>query len=878
MKRLVLLALLAAGCADGKSVLTVHLTSDGTVAGIDHFELDFSEDVAPPQNVSVNVQATGSTLPPEQKFAFVFDSTVRASVTVNAVALDGNNVALSHSSDVAMIAPSQSLDLTLTLPGTGEGDGGADGSSGDGGAPDLMPPPGCPASDDGGVAVGDPCTAPAQHECYAGPAGTCGVGACRPGVQYCVDGAWGPCLGEVDPDPEVCDGRDQDCNGMTDDGLGTVSCGLGECATSVPACTAGKPTICTPKAGAAETCNGKDDNCDGAIDELGCNCVHVAPAGSDTTNDGSAGSPFLTIGKAISVAQMAGQPKIVCVASGASNPSSGTFTESVTMVDGIHVYGGYETTNWTRDPAHNICIIQPGSGAGVVFDASVTHTTIVNGFNVHGATAQPAISVVGSTGAVISGISLVNASATMPGIDIKNANSIAATPLITRSFFAFTSPGVKSTNSRPIIYGNCSTSRDANGHCNVMSACAAGFYSNSSFAGTVGVELDYSPGAVVAENDMCGQNGIVITGDAGGTLIRGNSITPYTGQSGYAIKASDCNNTSPWILDNLELNGGVDNYMGTLPQASFGINAIGGCHLRIDHNAEIAGLAANGSQSAGGIRCQRDPVSLRESRCQIVGNKITGTKGSVPAAAYGILCEDACCSRIEGNQISGGNGSPSTGLLLNRTGTLVARNTISSGCTGAGNTSVGMDSTNSFARVENNFISGGGCGGQLYGVRLHLTTGSVEPELHSNTISGGGVAGTCTGHGLWLDTVSNPPTGPRGVLRNNILLPGPCPGQGYDVYEGSANATPRVVENNDFVPGILYHPQGGTDLVISQVQSQFGASNFSNDPMLASDGIHLTDNSGVCIDHGTPTGAPHDDIDGDPRPKGSGFDVGADEH
>lgn len=878
MKRLVLIALLAAGCADGKSVLTVHLTSDGTIAGIDHFELDFGEDVVPPQSVSVNVPATASTLPPEQKYAFVFDPNVRAAVSVNVVALGADNQGLSHTSDVVMIAPSQSIDLTLTLPGTGGDDGGTDGGGGDGGAPDLMPPPGCPASDDGGVSVGDPCTSPAQRECYYGPAGSCGVGACRPGVQYCLDNAWGPCLGEVDPDAEVCDGRDQDCNGLTDDGLGTVSCGLGECAVSVAACTNGKPTVCTPKTGVAEVCNGKDDNCDGAIDEIGCPCVHVSPAGSDTTNDGSAGSPFLTIGKAISVAQMAGQPKIVCVASGATNPSSGNFTESVNMVDGIHVYGGYETTNWTRDTSHNICSIVPPAGSGVNFDASVTHTTIVNGLVVRGATTAAAISVIGSTGAVISNISLSGASTAAPGIDIKNANTIAATPLITRSYLGGTNPGVKSTNSKPIIIGNCTTSRDAGGHCAVQSACAGGFNSSASFWGTIGVDLEYSPGAVVAENDMCASTGILINGDAGSTLIRGNSITPYTSGSGVAVKATNCNNTSPWIFDNLELNGGIDNYMGTTPSASVGISAIGGCHLRIDHNAEIAGLGVNGSQSAGGILCQRDLSSLRESRCQIVGNKIIGSKATAVGAAYGILCENACCSRIEGNQITGGTGSPSNGIVLQRSGTLVARNSISSGCTGAGGTSTGVDTTDSYARIENNFITGGACGGQTYGVREHLNLGSVEPELHSNTISGGGVAGTCTGHALWLDTLTNPPAGPRGVLRNNIILPGPCPGQGYDVYEGSANATPRLVENNDFVPGILYHPQSGADLTISQVQSQFGASNFSADPLLSPDGLHLTDNSTMCIDHGTPTGAPHDDFDGDPRPKGSGFDVGADEH
>src|SRR5439155_15484280 len=176
------------------------------------------------------------------------------------------------------------------------------------GVPDRLPEPGCPPNDDGGtIALGDPCTGSISRACYSATAGTCGVGACRPGVQYCLDGAWGPCVGEVDPQAEVCDGRDQDCNGVADDGLGNVTCGLGETAKTVPACTAGKPSVCIPKAGVAESCDGKDNDGNGAIDEIGsnnsaCSCVHVAPSGSDATGDGSAGLPYRTLTKAIGVA------------------------------------------------------------------------------------------------------------------------------------------------------------------------------------------------------------------------------------------------------------------------------------------------------------------------------------------------------------------------------------------------------------------------------------------------------------------------------------------------------------------------------------------------------------------------------------------------
>src|SRR5689334_13741645 len=74
---------------------------------------------------------------------------------------------------------------------------------------------------------------PAPVACYSGPPGTNGVGACRGGVRTF---AGGPCVGEVVPTPESCNGEDDDCNGVVDDGLGTMTCGVGACETRAPAC------------------------------------------------------------------------------------------------------------------------------------------------------------------------------------------------------------------------------------------------------------------------------------------------------------------------------------------------------------------------------------------------------------------------------------------------------------------------------------------------------------------------------------------------------------------------------------------------------------------------------------------------------------------
>jgi hypothetical protein len=118
----------------------------------------------------------------------------------------------------------------------------------------------------------------------------------------------------------------------------------------------------------------------------------------------------------------------------------------------------------------------------------------------------------------------------------------------------------------------------------------------------------------------------------------------------------------------------------------------------------------------------------------------------------------------------------------------------------------------------------------------------------------------------------------RGLVRNNILLPGACP-SAFDIHELAAMASPRVVANNDFVPApVLYHSNAGGDLTtLGAVNGLTGAAaNLSVDPMLNADSIHLMTGS-MCIDHGTSDGAPTEDYDGHARPSGAGYDIGMSE-
>ena len=62
------------------------------------------------------------------------------------------------------------------------------------------------------------CEPGSDRSCYNGPPETENVGLCRSGRQYCIDGSFGPCEGEVLPaEKETCDGHDNDCDTLTDE-------------------------------------------------------------------------------------------------------------------------------------------------------------------------------------------------------------------------------------------------------------------------------------------------------------------------------------------------------------------------------------------------------------------------------------------------------------------------------------------------------------------------------------------------------------------------------------------------------------------------------------------------------------------------------------
>jgi hypothetical protein len=118
------------------------------------------------------------------------------------------------------------------------------------------------------------------EECYEFDEGcVLGVGCeglCQPGLRTCDGTELGACEGQVGPQPELCNGLDDNCNGVIDEGFPLLGepCDnglLGNCfATGTYVCSPdGTGVVCdapiiTP---GIEVCNGLDDDCDGEIDE-----------------------------------------------------------------------------------------------------------------------------------------------------------------------------------------------------------------------------------------------------------------------------------------------------------------------------------------------------------------------------------------------------------------------------------------------------------------------------------------------------------------------------------------------------------------------------------------------------------------------------------
>jgi hypothetical protein len=101
----------------------------------------------------------------------------------------------------------------------------------------------------------------------------------------------------------------------------------------------------------------------------------VSPQGFDT-NPGTKALPFQTINKGIAAAGADPVNKTVVVA-------AGTYSENISLVDGVSLFGQYQTGTWTRNPANGFAAV--GSHVRSVTALDIASPTTFDGFEIYGA-------------------------------------------------------------------------------------------------------------------------------------------------------------------------------------------------------------------------------------------------------------------------------------------------------------------------------------------------------------------------------------------------------------------------------------------------------------------------------------------------------------
>jgi hypothetical protein len=363
---------------------------------------------------------------------------------------------------------------------------------------------------------------------------------------------------------------------------------------------------------------------------------------------------------------------------------------------------------------------------------------------------------------------------------------------------------------------------------------------------------------------ICVRNSAAIV-ISGNVVISNVASTGYTGNGGgiYVLGASSARVMNNVVLSNTaSVTGGLGDGGGIYFLSSDGTIVTGN---RVAHNVGQGGPAEKFGSYGGGIYCDSS------AKAKIADNVIEHNVASVPAngAGGGIAVSSCSPLTVSGNTLSENVGSAGTTAGGGRGGGLfayAARDLL-------------IEANRVVSNTASTFM---GWGGGFYISRntIFTMTNNVVAANHAN-YKGGGMA---------FETGSDEPI--TGTLVHNTFA-------GND--QGSDDGRIAIHINDAYVTlaltnNLIYsHTYGLYAVGPSAAQLDHtlfygnssgdtgGLGSISNtapitgqDPLLDAD-YHLQSGS-PAIDAGRVLSRPETDIDGDPRPDGAGYDVGADEY
>ena len=509
--------------------------------------------------------------------------------------------------------------------------------------------------------------------------------------------------------------------------------------------------------------------------------VYVAATGGNDANDGLHPTRALAtiqegITKASGYKTTHSLPAIdVAVAAGTYTVLSDV--NRITMVEGVSLYGGFSTADWTvRNPTVHVSTITdgsgtpPGNGGPIIFDAAVTRATELDGFTING-----------PSGADIAVVNLSSGSPTIRGNVI-----VGGTP--TKASANSFSRGILGGSSSPLIENNTITA--ATGNSNGLGSAEAILIASgqpivrnnilhlpagTGYTSGLGV---YSYGAgnqpTVTGNTIDGVGPTTVdgikVGDATSATIRANTIN-FTNTTGNANGISVLNaGASPILAENNTI---------TLDAASSGnmtpFSSTLGASLTARNNTIITkGTAANSYEfwhlGSGTLVAEDNSITSQvATTADYVGFRI-GDDGSGVSAAHSILRNTinrtgntgnsqfgshvftaGVFATFDGNSFTlpGPNTSNNAGVFVDTSaGVDFLNNTITVGSTLSASSIYGINSTGHGASstFSGNTITLGSTGA-AHNAGINITNvgvAAVSTTVENNTVTTGDTSGTGT--------------------------------------------------------------------------------------------------------------------------------------